>query len=75
MGLVETLTAISLLLGIAAVLGKWLVLNPLKAFIKEQTYPIQPNANGGRSLPDIASAVARIERRLDEHLEFHSKEN
>lgn len=56
-------------------IGKWLVIAPLKNFIKEQTYPIQPNSNGGKSLPDIAAAVARIETRLDEHMHFHSKDN
>lgn len=73
MSLVEWLTTISLSIGIIAALGKWLVVNPLKSYIKEQTYPIQPTANGGRSLPDIASTVARIEHRLDEHMEHHAK--
>jgi hypothetical protein len=41
------------------------VLLPLKAFIKEQTYPIQPNANGGRSLPDVALGIEAIKLRLD----------
>lgn len=50
------------LLGIC---GKIFVLNPLKAYIKEQTYPIQPNANGGKSLPDIAVTVTRIETKVD----------
>lgn len=74
MSLLEWLTTISLALGIVAVIGKWLIVLPLKNFIKEQTYPIQPNANGGRSLPDIASAVSRIEVRLDEHIAQHSKD-
>ena len=74
MSLVETLTAISLSIGIVIVIGKWLVLIPLKNFIREQTYPIQPTANGGRSLPDIARTVDRIEKRLDEHITLHNKE-
>jgi hypothetical protein len=41
------------------------VLLPLKAFIKEQTYPIQPTANGGRSLPDVALGIEAIKLRLD----------
>lgn len=45
--------------------GKVLVLNPLKAYIRDVTYPIQPNANGGKSLPDIAVTVARIEQKVD----------
>jgi hypothetical protein len=74
MSLLEYLTVVSLALGIIALLGKWLVVNPLKSYIKEQTYPIQPTANGGRSLPDIARTVDRIEKRLDEHITLHLKD-
>ncbi len=74
MSMLESLTVVSLALGIIALLGKWLVVNPLKAYIKEQTYPIQPTANGGRSLPDIARTVDRIEKRLDEHITLHLKD-
>jgi hypothetical protein len=74
MTLVESLTVVSLSIGILTVLVKWFVVNPLKNFIKEQTYPIQPTANGGRSLPDIARAVDRIEKRLDEHITLHLKD-
>jgi hypothetical protein len=68
-------------------LGKWLVVLPLKNFIREHTYPIQPNANGGKSLPDIARTVIeiktllngvnyqlnKVEDRLDKHIELHVK--
>lgn len=74
MTLVEWLTAISLTLGIIGIIFRVLILIPLKNFIKEQTYPIQPTANGGRSLPDVASAVRRIEDRLNEHIDFHLKD-
>ena len=74
MSMLESLTVVSLALGIIAILGKWLVVNPLKSYIKEQTYPIQPTANGGRSLPDIARTVDRIEKRLDEHITLHLKD-
>ena len=59
------------LITVIASIGRVLILNPLKSFIKEQTYPLQPFANGGRSLPDIAMAVNRIEKRLDEHINLH----
>lgn len=74
MTLIEWLTAISLGIGIVGVIFRYLILIPLKNFIKEQTYPIQPTANGGRSLPDVASAVRRIEDRLNEHIDFHLKD-
>lgn len=58
-------TASLAILALAGVLFRFFVLTPLKQFIKDQTYPIQPNANGGKSLPDIADTVARIDKRLE----------
>lgn len=60
---------------IITAVGRWLVVAPLKNFIREQTYPIQPTSNGGRSLPDVARVVDRIEKQLDEHIQFHLKED
>jgi hypothetical protein len=74
MTLIESLTVISLSIGILTVLGKLFIVTPIKNYIKEQTYPIQPTANGGRSLPDIARTVDRIEKRLDEHITLHLKD-
>jgi hypothetical protein len=74
MTLLESLTVVSLSIGILTVLGKLFIVTPLKHYIKEQTYPIQPTANGGRSLPDIARTVDRIEQRLDEHITLHLKD-
>jgi hypothetical protein len=74
MTLIESLTVVSLSIGILTVLGKWLIVVPLKNYIKEQTHPIQPTANGGRSLADVARAVNRIEQRLDEHITLHLKD-
>jgi hypothetical protein len=74
MTLIESLTVVSLSIGILTVLGKLFIVTPLKAYIKEQTHPIQPTANGGRSLPDIARTVDRIEKRLDEHITLHLKD-
>ena len=74
MTLIELLTVASLSLGILTVLAKWFVVTPIKNYIKDQTYPIQPSANGGRSLPDIARTVDRIEKRLDEHITLHLKD-
>lgn len=72
-------------LTIATTLGKWLIVAPLKRYIDVMTHPIQPNANGGKSLPDVASKLAAIEtkidalnghlvtvdKRLDRHIEQH----
>jgi hypothetical protein len=74
MTLIESLTVVSLSIGILTVLGKIFIVTPIKAYIKELTHPIQPSANGGRSLPDIARTVDRIEKRLDEHITLHLKD-
>jgi hypothetical protein len=66
---------IATLITIITVIGKWLIVTPLKNFIREQTYPIQPTANGGRSLADVAHTVNRIEKALDEHIQYHLKED
>ena len=63
--LAQVSTVILAGLGVLGVLFRVLVLLPLKSFIKEQTYPIQPTANGGRSLPDVALGIEAIKLRLD----------
>lgn len=57
--------AITAILALLGLLFRFLVLLPLKAYIKELTYPIQPNANGGKSLPDIAEGVRSLHFRMD----------
>jgi len=67
MGLIElgqyagAISAIALLAGMAI---KWGIVKPIKAYIDQATYPIHPESNGGRSLPDIAKTVNRIESKL-----------
>jgi len=67
MGIIElgqyagALTAIALLVGMTI---KWAIVKPIKAYIDTATYPIHPESNGGRSLPDIANTVNRIESRI-----------
>ena len=64
MGLIElgqyaaAITAILVLAGIAI---KWGIVTPIKTYIDQATYPIHPEANGGRSLADVAKSVNRIE--------------
>jgi hypothetical protein len=67
MGLIElgqyaaALSAIAVLAGMAI---KWGIVKPIKAYIDQATYPIHPTANGGKSLPDIANTVNRIESNI-----------
>lgn len=84
---VEIVSIVSMSVGILTVVGRVLIVTPLKNFIHEQTYPIQPNSNGGKSLPDVAKTVIeikacvealthqidRVEGRLDTHIEQHVK--
>jgi hypothetical protein len=69
MGLIElgqyagAITAIALLVGMFI---KWAIVAPIKAYIDTATYPIHPEANGGKSLPDIAKTVNRIELRISD---------
>lgn len=44
----------------------WVFVKPIKAYIDLKTYPIQPNANGGRSLPDVALGIEAIKHRLNQ---------
>lgn len=55
------LSAIAVLLGMFI---KWAIVKPIKAYIDTATYALHPEANGGRSLNDVAQAVHRIESNL-----------
>lgn len=76
-------------LTIVTTFGRWFIVAPLKRYIEEQTHPIQPNANGGKSLPDVAVTLGRVETKIDnidswltkvdarliEHIKDHGKES
>lgn len=57
--------SIMAVLALFGVIVKWGIVKPIKAYIDQATYPINPNANGGRSLPDAITALSRIEQKLD----------
>lgn len=77
--------SIGALLAVGGVFAKFFIMNPLKAYIRDVTRPIQPNANGGKSLADVATKLTAIEvtingidqrlivvdKRLDRHIEQH----
>lgn len=70
-----------------SIIGKFFIMNPMKAFIIKMTYPIQPHANGGKSLADVATTVtaidvkvgnveawlSKVDDRLINHIEQHTK--
>jgi ubiquinone biosynthesis protein UbiJ len=44
---------------------KYIIAKPLDKRIIEVTKQIQPDANGGKSLADVALGVARVERKVE----------
>lgn len=44
---------------------RWFVVPPLEKMISEKTEQIQPNANGGKSLPDVALMLGRLSQQID----------
>ena len=57
--------ALSAILALFGIVVKWGIVKPIKSYIDKMTYPIQPTANGGKSLPDLINAVNRIERKVE----------
>jgi hypothetical protein len=57
--------AIGAIFGTFILMLKYVVLNPLDRRIIEKTKQIQPEANGGKSLADVALGVARVERKIE----------
>lgn len=57
--------AISAILALLGIIVKYGILKPIKAYIDQATYAIHPDANGGKSLPDVVCTLARIETKLD----------
>lgn len=44
---------------------RYVVVKPIQRSIAEHTQLIQPSSNGGRSLPDIALGIQRVEVKLE----------
>ena len=83
----QLISIVSTSITIIALIGKFFIVTPLKHYIREQTHSIQPNANGGKSLPDVAKNVIqikatleglthqvdKIETRVDSHIDQHAR--
>jgi hypothetical protein len=41
------------------------VVKPIKAYIDHATYQIQPNSNGGNSLPDAIKAIKKVDSKIE----------
>jgi hypothetical protein len=65
--------ALIAILSLGGMLVKWGILKPIKAYIDQATYPIHPNSNGSKSLPDLINTVDEIKTLVNSHLEDHKK--
>lgn len=64
--------AIATIAGVLAGFIRYAVVAPIKAYIDIKTYPVQNYANGGKSLPDVFTALESIQaeiRTLKAHVE------
>jgi hypothetical protein len=63
--------AIATIAATAGMFIKWAIVKPIKLYIDQMTYPIQPTANGGKSLPDLVNSVQEVKEMLNKHLQDH----
>jgi hypothetical protein len=63
--------ALIAILSLFGLIVNWAVVKPIKLYIDKMTYPIQPNANGGKSLPDLIDSVEDLKKMLNKHLKDH----
>jgi len=61
----QVAAAISALFILGGLVIRWFVVPPLEKMISEKTEQIQPNANGGKSLPDVALMLGRLSQQID----------
>ena len=74
MSLIQLGHSAAAILTIVTLLGlfiKWAIVKPIKAYIDHATYPINPNANGGKSLPDLINSVNDLKYLVMTHLAEH----
>jgi hypothetical protein len=65
--------ALIAILTLGGMLVKWGIVKPIKQYIDHATYPIQPNSNGGKSLPDLIRTVDEVKTMVSSHLQDHEK--
>jgi F0F1-type ATP synthase membrane subunit b/b' len=57
--------ALSAIGAVVFVIVKYAVVKPIQTYIDLRTYQIQPGANGGKSLSDVALGIQRVERKVE----------
>lgn len=65
--------ALIAILTLGGMLVKWGIVKPIKQYIDHATYPIQPNSNGGKSLPDLIRTVDEVKSMVSSHLQDHEE--
>lgn len=61
--------ALIAIISLAGILVKWGIVKPIKAYIDTMTYAIQPYANGGKSLPDLANKIDALHVVVQNHID------
>jgi hypothetical protein len=61
--------ALIAILTLAGILVKYGIVKPIKAYIDTMTYAIQPDANGGKSLPDLIRKVDALHLVVQNHID------
>lgn len=61
--------ALIAILTLGGMLVKWGIVKPIKAYIDQMTYAIQPHANGGKSLPDLINKVDALHLVVKNHID------
>jgi hypothetical protein len=57
--------ALSAIGAVVFVIVKYAVVRPIQTYIDLRTHQIQPGANGGKSLSDVALGIQRVERKVE----------
>ncbi len=61
--------ALIAILTLGGMLVKYGIVKPIKAYIDQMTYAIQPHANGGKSLPDLINKVDALHVVVKNHID------
>jgi hypothetical protein len=61
--------ALIAILTLGGMLVKYGIVKPIKAYIDQMTYAIQPHANGGKSLPDLIRKVDALHLVVQNHID------
>jgi hypothetical protein len=67
----QVAAAVGAILTLAGIIVKWTIVKPIKNYIDQATYQIQPDTNGGKSLSDLHNHVSEVRQLILNHIEKH----